>query len=128
MARTLWRGIALAVAAGAAVAVFRPWASPAAPATTTTTGTSGPAARTTSSAAAAPEAAASPALPPSAAQPAPPPADEARRIAGYDRYRAELQRIRAAREQAQALQANERCIAGQRFRKRGTEWEQAGGC
>lgn len=47
---------------------------------------------------------------------------------GYDRYRAELQRIRAAREKAQALQPNERCINRERFRKVGTTWERAGNC
>lgn len=51
-----------------------------------------------------------------------------RPVVGYDRYRTELRRIRAAREDAQALQANERCIDSQRFRKIGTEWQRAGDC
>lgn len=57
-----------------------------------------------------------------------PPATPQRPTAAYDRYRAEMQRIRAAREQARALQANERCINGQRFRKVGSAWERAGNC
>jgi hypothetical protein len=52
----------------------------------------------------------------------------ARPVVAYDRYRTELQRIRAARQETQALQANERCINHQRFRKVGAEWEQAGDC
>lgn len=56
------------------------------------------------------------------------PGDAARPIVAYDRYRAEMQRIRAAREDAQSLRANERCIGSQRFRKVGTAWERAGDC
>lgn len=46
----------------------------------------------------------------------------------YDRYREEMQRQRAAREAAQAVQRNERCISGELFRKVGNEWVQAGRC
>lgn len=51
-----------------------------------------------------------------------------REPAGYDHYRAEMKRIRAEREKAQALQANERCIGGERYRKVGSAWERAGNC
>jgi hypothetical protein len=51
-----------------------------------------------------------------------------RPVVAYDRYRAEMHRIRAARQEAQALQANERCIGSERFRKVGTAWERAGDC
>jgi hypothetical protein len=52
----------------------------------------------------------------------------AREPAGYDHYRAEMKRIRAEREKAQALEANERCIGGERYRKVGSAWERAGNC
>lgn len=75
----------------------------------------------------------SPASAPAVAAPdapvtAPLPATPERPAAAYDRYRVEMQRIRAARERAQALQANERCISGQRYRKVGSAWELAGNC
>ncbi|HEY1140295.1 MAG TPA: hypothetical protein VGE88_08830 [Lysobacter sp.] len=47
---------------------------------------------------------------------------------GYDHYRAEMKRIRAEREKAQALEANERCIGGERYRKVGSAWERSGNC
>lgn len=55
-------------------------------------------------------------------------AEPVRQPVGYDHYRAEMKRIRAERNKAQALEANERCIGGQRYRKVGTEWEDAGNC
>jgi hypothetical protein len=51
-----------------------------------------------------------------------------REPAGYDQYRAEMKRIRAEREKAQALEANERCIGGERYRKVGSAWELSGNC
>jgi hypothetical protein len=51
-----------------------------------------------------------------------------REPAGYDQYRAEMKRIRAEREKAQALEANERCIGGERYRKVGSAWERSGNC
>jgi len=51
-----------------------------------------------------------------------------REPAGYDHYRAEMKRIRAEREKAQALEANERCIGGERYRKVGSAWERSGNC
>ena len=51
-----------------------------------------------------------------------------REPAGYDHYRAEMKRIRAEREKAQALEANERCIGRERYRKVGSAWERAGNC
>ncbi|WP_157474969.1 hypothetical protein [Lysobacter sp. Root494] len=51
-----------------------------------------------------------------------------REPAGYDHYRAEMKRIRAERNKAQALEANERCIGGVRYRKVGSAWERAGNC
>lgn len=57
-----------------------------------------------------------------------PETESERPVADYDRYRREMRRIRAAREEAQALQDNERCIEGQRFRKVGSAWEPAGNC
>lgn len=51
-----------------------------------------------------------------------------REPAGYDHYRAEMKRIRAEREKAQALDANERCIGRERYRKVGSAWERAGNC
>lgn len=118
MARKLWLGIALAVAAGAAITLLWPGSPPAA--TAVEAPASPAAAKPVSAPLAPPE--------PVSANGAPSPDATSRRKAGYDRYRAELRRIRAAREQAQALQANERCIGGQRYRKDGTEWRQAGGC
>lgn len=56
------------------------------------------------------------------------PSTTARPAADYNRYRAELERIRAARGKAGAVQANERCIQGQRYRKVGAEWERSGIC
>jgi hypothetical protein len=55
-------------------------------------------------------------------------AEPARQPVGYDHYRAEMKRIRAERNKAQALEANERCIGGQRYRKVGSAWERAGNC
>jgi hypothetical protein len=63
-----------------------------------------------------------------AAPAAPSPEKPARQPAGYDHYRAEMKRIRAETDKAKALQANERCIGGQRFRKVGSAWERAGNC
>ena len=51
-----------------------------------------------------------------------------REPAGYDQYRAEMKRIRAEREKAQSLEANERCIGGGRYRKVGSAWERNGNC
>jgi len=68
------------------------------------------------------------ATPETTAAPVTPTAPAAKPSVGYDRYRAELQRIRAAREKARALQPNERCINRERFRKVGTTWERAGNC
>ena len=62
------------------------------------------------------------------AAPATKTAEPVRQSAGYDHYRAEMKRIRAEREKAGALEANERCIGGQRFRKVGSAWERAGNC
>jgi hypothetical protein len=80
-------------------------------------------------------AAAAPAVPITTATIAAPvaPAEETstapvRQPAGYDHYRAEMKRIRAEREKAQALEANERCIGRERYRKVGSAWERVGNC
>lgn len=82
--------------------------------------------------AAAADAAAAPATPVATATPVAPAAraaaEPAREPVGYDHYRAEMKRIRAERDKARALEANERCIGGQRYRKVGTAWERAGNC
>jgi hypothetical protein len=70
-----------------------------------------------------------PVKPTTPAKPATVAIDEpAREPAGYDHYRAEMKRIRAERGKAQALEANERCIGGERYRKVGSAWERAGNC
>lgn len=109
MTRKFWLVLALAVCA-CVVAVMLLRRTPSEPAA--------PLAADTRAATVAPstEATAAPVTP--AAKPA----------VGYDRYRVELQRIRAARAKAQALQPNERCINRERFRKVGTTWERAGNC
>lgn len=108
MTRKSWLVLALAACASVAAVVFvqRTPSEPARQAIETTP-------------------AAIPAIPETTVAPSAPVAKPA---AGYDRYRAELQRIRAAREKAQALQPNERCINRERFRKVGTTWERAGNC
>lgn len=112
MTRKSWLVLALAACASVAAVVFvqRTPSEPAGRRVIDTTTAATPATTATTVAPAAPGA--------SAAKPA----------VGYDRYRAELQRIRAAREKAQALQPNERCINRERFRKVGTTWERAGNC
>lgn len=111
MVSKFWLGVALAAALCAGVAVYLFTSQPAAPVAV-------PASVDTA-----------PATPVTAAAPAPVAKVEATRpAAGYDRYKAEMKRIRAARKQAQALEANERCIGGQRFRKVGDAWERAGNC
>lgn len=111
MIRKLWLGVVLLSAGLGAVATAFHLRQPRAPATP-------PAA-----AAARPAPTAAPARPV-----APAPARSTRPVVTYDNYRAEIERIRTAREEAQALQANERCIGGERFRKVGSEWERVGSC
>jgi len=75
-------------------------------------------------------AAPAPAAAATTAPPGPPAAKSApaRQPSGYDHYRAEMKRNRAELDKAGALEANERCIGRQRFRKVGTAWERAGNC
>ncbi len=109
MTRKFWLVLALAVCACGIAVVFLQ-RTPSEPAAPHTAGTR------------------IPATPETTVAPATPAAPAAKPSVGYDRYRAELQRIRAAREKAQALQPNERCINRERFRKVGTTWERAGNC
>jgi hypothetical protein len=109
MTRKFWLVLALAACACAVAVVFlqRTPSEPAAPHAAGTSVTASP--ETTIA-------------------PVTPAAPAAKPSAGYDRYRAELQRIRAAREKARALQPNEHCINRERYRKVGTTWERAGNC
>ena len=113
MIRKLWLGVVLLSAGLGAVAMAFHLRQPRTPATPPAAAAARPA----------PTATAAPARPVASA-----PARSTRPVVTYDNYRAEIERIRAAREEAQALQANERCIGGKRFRKVGSEWERVGSC